>query len=75
MNKKQQKVASKDENAANKVNINLQVFSFFFNTQPPQSPDTVIIRIPFIKKILGILKPVGHDPLFSVFAFSHRRKA
>jgi len=33
MNKKQQKVASKDETAANKTNINLQVlhvFSFFF---------------------------------------------
>lgn len=35
MNKKQQKVASKDETAANKTNINLQVlnvFSFFFST-------------------------------------------
>ncbi len=51
MNKKQQKVASKDETAA-KSNIHLQVFSFFsITTFFLQSPDTVIIRIPFLKKL------------------------
>lgn len=50
MNKKQQKVASKDETAANKSNINLQVFSFLsIATFFPQLPDTVIIRMPFLK--------------------------